>query len=98
MLLEIPATTLRFFNRNWPASGGGYFRLMPYELSRWMIQRVGSAPLEIGHRRLSTDAYTAPRYTWTPTLEGTHVRVHVENRGMRPITYREEVALQGRGR
>lgn len=39
-LLEIPATTLRFFNRNWPASGGGYFRLMPYGLSRWMIQRV----------------------------------------------------------
>ena len=39
-LLEIPATTLRFFNRNWPASGGGYFRLMPYELSRWMIRHV----------------------------------------------------------
>lgn len=39
-MLEIPATTLRFFNRNWPASGGGYFRLMPYGLSRWMIQRV----------------------------------------------------------
>lgn len=41
-LLEIPATTLRFFNRNWPASGGGYFRLMPYELSRWMIRRVNT--------------------------------------------------------
>ena len=39
-LLEIPATTLHFFNRNWPASGGGYFRLMPYGLSRWMIRRV----------------------------------------------------------
>ncbi len=39
-LLEVPATTLRFFNRNWPASGGGYFRLMPYPLSRWMIRRV----------------------------------------------------------
>jgi polysaccharide deacetylase family protein (PEP-CTERM system associated) len=41
-LLEIPATTLRAFNRNWPASGGGYFRLMPYELSRWMIRRVNT--------------------------------------------------------
>ncbi len=39
-LLEIPATTLRFFNRNWPASGGGYFRLMPYGVSRWMLQRI----------------------------------------------------------
>ena len=39
-LLEIPATTLRFFNRNWPASGGGYFRLMPYALSRRLLRRV----------------------------------------------------------
>ncbi len=39
-VLEIPATTLRFMNRNWPASGGGYFRLMPYGLSRWMIERI----------------------------------------------------------
>jgi hypothetical protein len=31
-----------FFNRNWPASGGGYFRLMPYEMSRWMIERVNT--------------------------------------------------------
>jgi polysaccharide deacetylase family protein (PEP-CTERM system associated) len=39
-LLEIPATTLRLLNRNWPASGGGYFRLMPYGLSCWMLRRV----------------------------------------------------------
>ncbi len=39
-LIEIPVTTLRAFNRNWPASGGGYFRLLPYALSRWMIQRI----------------------------------------------------------
>lgn len=39
-LLEVPVTTSRFLNRNWPASGGGYFRLMPYVLSRWMLQRV----------------------------------------------------------
>ncbi len=39
-LIEIPATTLRLFGRNLPSSGGGYFRLLPYRLSRWMIQRV----------------------------------------------------------
>lgn len=39
-LLEIPATTFRLFNRNWPASGGGYFRLMPYNLSKWMIRHI----------------------------------------------------------
>ncbi|MDR2839064.1 MAG: DUF3473 domain-containing protein [Azonexus sp.] len=41
-LIEIPPTTLRAFNRNWPASGGGYFRLLPYPLSRWMIRRINT--------------------------------------------------------
>jgi polysaccharide deacetylase family protein (PEP-CTERM system associated) len=39
-LIEIPPTTIRFLEKNWPASGGGYFRLMPYALSRRLIQRV----------------------------------------------------------
>lgn len=39
-LLEIPATTVRWGSRNLPCSGGGYFRLLPYALSRWMIRRV----------------------------------------------------------
>ena len=39
-LWEIPVTTACFFDRNWPASGGGYFRLMPYAMSRWLLQRV----------------------------------------------------------
>ena len=39
-LLEVPPTTVRAFNRNWPASGGGYFRLMPYAVSRRLIDHV----------------------------------------------------------
>ncbi|MBT9492897.1 MAG: DUF3473 domain-containing protein [Paucibacter sp.] len=39
-LLEVPVTTLRLFNKNLPSSGGGYFRLLPYALSRWMIGKV----------------------------------------------------------
>jgi hypothetical protein len=39
-LLEVPITTLRLLNRNFPSSGGGYFRLLPYALSRWMLGRV----------------------------------------------------------
>jgi polysaccharide deacetylase family protein (PEP-CTERM system associated) len=38
-LLEIPITTVRAFGRNLPAGGGGYFRLAPYRLSRWAIER-----------------------------------------------------------
>jgi polysaccharide deacetylase family protein (PEP-CTERM system associated) len=45
-LLEVPATTVRICNRNWPASGGGYFRLLPYAVSRWSIGRVNGADQE----------------------------------------------------
>lgn len=39
-LLELPVTTVRVANQNFPAGGGGYFRLMPYVLSRWCLERV----------------------------------------------------------
>ncbi|MDR1936637.1 MAG: DUF3473 domain-containing protein [Candidatus Accumulibacter sp.] len=39
-LLEIPPATARFFARNWPAGGGGYFRLLPYAVSRGLLERV----------------------------------------------------------
>lgn len=41
-LLEIPVSTLRLRGRNLPSSGGGYFRLLPYALSRWMIAKVNA--------------------------------------------------------
>ncbi len=39
-LLEVPVTTLRLGGKNLPSSGGGYFRLLPYALSRWLIAQV----------------------------------------------------------
>jgi polysaccharide deacetylase family protein (PEP-CTERM system associated) len=39
-LLEVPVTTVNMLGRNLPAGGGGYFRLLPYALSRWMMQKV----------------------------------------------------------
>jgi polysaccharide deacetylase family protein (PEP-CTERM system associated) len=39
-LLEVPITTVRLFQRNLPAGGGGYFRFFPYQVSRWFLQRV----------------------------------------------------------
>lgn len=53
-LMEIPITTLRVLNRNLPSSGGGYFRLLPYALSRWMLGRVN------GHDRQSGVFYFHP--------------------------------------
>ncbi len=40
-LLEVPISTLNLFNRNLPSGGGGYFRLLPYGLSRWALRRRG---------------------------------------------------------
>ncbi|GAB6054309.1 DUF3473 domain-containing protein [Magnetospira thiophila] len=37
---EIPLTTLRLGSRNLPCSGGGYFRLLPYAVSRQAMRRV----------------------------------------------------------
>ncbi len=39
-VVEIPPSSLRLLGRNLPASGGGYFRLLPYPVSRWSIRRI----------------------------------------------------------
>jgi polysaccharide deacetylase family protein (PEP-CTERM system associated) len=41
-LLEIPIATVSMLRMNWPAGGGGYFRLLPYALSRWSIRCVNT--------------------------------------------------------
>lgn len=39
-VLEIPITTITVLGRNLPCGGGGYFRLLPYTVSRWAMRRV----------------------------------------------------------
>ncbi|MDA3913511.1 XrtA system polysaccharide deacetylase [Oleiagrimonas sp.] len=39
-LLEIPVTTVRLWQRNWPCGGGGYFRLLPYAVFKRGLGRV----------------------------------------------------------
>jgi polysaccharide deacetylase family protein (PEP-CTERM system associated) len=41
-LIEIPIATVRLAGRNWPAGGGGYFRLLPYCVSRWSIVHINA--------------------------------------------------------
>ena len=41
-LVEIPISTVRLGNRNWPCGGGGYFRLLPYGLSKAAIRQVNA--------------------------------------------------------
>jgi polysaccharide deacetylase family protein (PEP-CTERM system associated) len=41
-LLEVPVATIRMLRNNLPAGGGGYFRLLPYAVSRWSIRRINT--------------------------------------------------------
>ncbi|GJL76253.1 XrtA system polysaccharide deacetylase [Nitrosomonas sp.] len=41
-ILELPVTTIRLWGRNLPAGGGGYFRLWPYPVSKWFINRLNT--------------------------------------------------------
>lgn len=36
---EIPLSTLPMFGKNWPISGGGYFRLYPYSFTKWAVSK-----------------------------------------------------------
>ncbi|MDX2029394.1 MAG: DUF3473 domain-containing protein [Blastocatellia bacterium] len=39
-ILEFPPSTVRLAGQNFPVAGGGYFRLLPYELFRWGLRRI----------------------------------------------------------
>jgi len=40
LLTELPPATVRVGSVNLPASGGGYFRLLPYRWTRWSLARI----------------------------------------------------------
>jgi polysaccharide deacetylase family protein (PEP-CTERM system associated) len=39
-LVEFPLSTAKVFGQNFPISGGGYFRLLPYPLVRYGLKRI----------------------------------------------------------
>ena len=41
-LKEYPISTVKFFGKNIPASGGGYFRLFPYWLTKMLLTRINN--------------------------------------------------------
>ena len=47
-LTEIPITTVTMFGRNWPCGGGGYFRLVPYSVSKWALRHVNETEGQSG--------------------------------------------------
>ena len=47
-VIELPMTTVRLLGRNWPCSGGGYFRLLPTALYRTGLMRVNQRDKQPG--------------------------------------------------
>ena len=41
-LIELPVTTAKFAGRTLAAGGGGFFRLLPYQFSRWAVAQVNA--------------------------------------------------------
>jgi polysaccharide deacetylase family protein (PEP-CTERM system associated) len=39
-IVEIPPSTVHLLGRNWPVAGGGYFRILPYWVTRRAVQRL----------------------------------------------------------
>ncbi len=47
-ILELPISTVRLGRHNLPAGGGGYFRLFPYAMSRWLLRRLNGTDQQAG--------------------------------------------------
>jgi polysaccharide deacetylase family protein (PEP-CTERM system associated) len=41
-LIEVPLSVIRLAGHNWPVAGGGYFRLLPYWVTRWAIRCINT--------------------------------------------------------
>jgi polysaccharide deacetylase family protein (PEP-CTERM system associated) len=41
-LTEFPFSTVQFLGRRWPVAGGGYFRVLPYPVTRWALRRINA--------------------------------------------------------
>lgn len=39
-IIEVPISTIQIAGKNFPIAGGGYFRLFPYELTRFGLRRI----------------------------------------------------------
>ncbi len=45
---EIPISTLRVLEKNYPCGGGGFFRLYPYYFSKWAFSRINQQEQQSG--------------------------------------------------
>ena len=83
-LIEFPLTTWRCFGTNVPASGGAYFRIFPYNFTRFMLSRINAVgkpfvfyihPWELDPSHPSLDLPYRVRLTHYHNLDRTEARL-----------------------
>jgi polysaccharide deacetylase family protein (PEP-CTERM system associated) len=84
-LVEFPLTTARWGKVKLPVAGGGYFRLYPYQLSKWAFKRVNEHdqqpfifylhPWEIDPEQPRIEASLLSRFRHYNNLERCHHRL-----------------------
>lgn len=86
-LIEVPLTAVERGGRRWPVGGGGYFRLLPYAVTRAAIEQTNAAgraanlyfhPYEFSRRLLVPRLSSLSRYV----TGARYVLLHNVNRGL----------------
>ncbi len=85
-LVQFPISTVRLCGLNIPVGGGGYFRLLPYALTRWAIQRLNNRdqrpavvyihPWELDPAQPRVPGPTLSRFRHYVNLHTTEGKVH----------------------
>lgn len=69
IIIELPLSTYRWANINWPMAGGGYFRLIPLNILYWFIKKLNEQhlpaityfhPYEFDSQQLDSFQYFRP--------------------------------------
>lgn len=104
-LIELPPTTVRLFGQNISAAGGGYFRLYPYAVSRWLLRRVNGRegqpgvfymhPWEIDPQQPRVNAGWRSRFRHYNNLDKCEARLRRLLGDFRMTTCREVLAARG---
>lgn len=46
LIVEFPVSTIRILANNFPIAGGGYFRLFPYQFTKWGLKKINQKERE----------------------------------------------------
>jgi polysaccharide deacetylase family protein (PEP-CTERM system associated) len=104
-LVEFPPSTAQVFGQSVPAAGGGYFRLYPYAVSRWLIRRVNNGegkpavfylhPWEIDPGQPRVETHWRSRFRHYNNLDKCEDRLRRLLKDFHMTTCREVLAEQG---